>query len=37
MLGDGAQIVDLGCGDGRWLVAAATLFADRNVKCIGCA
>ena len=35
MLGPGAQIIDLGCGDGRWLLAAAKRFRDLKVTCRG--
>jgi tRNA G46 methylase TrmB len=34
-IGMGAQIIDLGCGDGRWLCAAAKAFKSKNVRCVG--
>jgi ribosomal protein L11 methylase PrmA len=33
LVGEGAEIIDLGCGDGRWLLAALKHF--KNVHCVG--
>ena len=35
MIAPGARIVDLGCGDGRWLLAAADIFQEYGVVCHG--
>jgi len=35
LVGTGSQFIDLGCGDGRWLSAAATCFKDKQVRCVG--
>ena len=35
LVGPGACIVDLGCGDGRWLLAAARAFRGLGVQCVG--
>ena len=35
LIGPGSVIVDLGCGDGRWLLAAARVFQRYGVQCIG--
>ena len=35
LIGPGACIVDLGCGDGRWLLAAARAFRSLGLQCVG--
>jgi hypothetical protein len=29
------EFIDLGCGDGRWLLAASKQFANEKIRCIG--
>lgn len=32
---DGALFVDLGCGDGRWLIKASEKFHEKQIRCVG--
>jgi len=38
LLSPGATVIDLGCGDGRWLISTAQFFQSRScpVNCVGC-
>jgi tRNA G46 methylase TrmB len=30
---EGSHFIDLGCGDGRWLIAAAIFFSQSGISC----